>query len=299
MVAVYLSHFDRGCAADKRSFFPTPIKTSEGDMKQKANVLSRAVCAVAVITVFPVSAQETEVAARLAPDSNLVLATAPYKKGDGRIEIRRIIEEGGAAAIAIVNMAPIGTRYEPRRDWASLPLAEKVNMVYEDLTGQMLTREAYRALQELEELKIRNTALEAATDFADVEKPAPEPMLGCESVTPAGGGFLFDCKVYGAISQEESGTDDVCLLTAAIIGDHKMQISYKATNGSYHENFSGEVSQGHFVAARLLTGVKRTRRGQIYKADDSEYSRYSFDGDFEVEILPWVPVTDCQKLTSN
>ena len=267
-------------------------------MKLKARHLAQAFSALALVAGFSGSGFAQVAATATSNDPYEILAWAPFKDGDGRVEIRRVIEEDGTRAVAIVRMASIGTHYEPRREWAGLPLAEQVNMAYEHLTGQMLTREAYRALQDVEEAKIRGAAAEE-TGLPLTTDAGFEPRSACEAVTTVDNGFHYDCKVYGPISRERNGVDDVCLLTAAIVGNHKMQISYRGTDDAYHENFSSEVTQGHFVASQLLTGVKRTRRGQIYKADNDEYSRYSFDGDFTLEGFFDPNVTQCQTITND
>lgn len=216
-----------------------------------------------------------------------VLASARSLDGNGWVEIVRISEEGGAGVV-VSRSFPIAipSTYVPRD--ANASLSDRVRDMYEGITGQRLPEAAYEALVEVE------IAKEVAASLDGIETPEPlmQPRAACVD-TGDSKQFYYDCYGFGPRVIIRSGTDDVCLLTAAIKGNHTQQISYKAVNGTFYNSHKADVPQGHYYAAQLSTGIKRTRKGQIYNASANDYSRFEFSGNFKVELAYDPIFSDC------
>jgi hypothetical protein len=227
-----------------------------------------------------------------------VLASARSLDGNGLVEIVRISEEG-VDGVVISRSFPIAipNTYVPREPNASL--SERVRHMYEDITGQHLPEAAREALVEVEIAKEVAARLEVAASLDEIGalEPALQPRAACVDIG-AWPYFGYDCYGFGPRVIIKSGTDDVCLLTAAIEGNHTQQISYKAINGKFYNSHKADVLQGHYSAAELKTGVKRTRKAQIYNASASDYSRFAFGGDFKLELFYDPDLSDCEKLTN-
>lgn len=241
--------------------------------------------ALSAILFAPLLAQaaSTDGATQEAVDperSGEVLAHASYRSGEGLIKIQRIVEDG-VDGILVTREARIGDDYRMPEEWARLPLTERASLVYEDLSGQALPEKAVAAFRELEALRaLRDESFDLSFPVA----PSKNGQATCTD-TASGEFFDYDCYVYGPIYKAESNVDDVCLLTAAITGNHTQEIAYRAANGTYYLNFSADVMQGHFRATEVLTGVRRTRRGQIYNASASDYTRFNYIGDSKLELF--------------
>ncbi len=163
-----------------------------------------------------------------------------------------------------------------------LPAEDQLAIVYQDLTGKELPLVAYEAVQVVEAQKARNAASEMNTMGSLQNSPVePSAASGCTDKDSRGYYFLYDCYVYGGISRTEYA-DDVCLLVAAIKGDVRMSISYWK---AYLLNYAKTVPQGYYTLKSHRTAVDRYRKGRLYDAKSSEYSRFYFQGDFENETF--------------
>lgn len=224
-----------------------------------------------------------------------VLAHAPYRSGEGSIEIRRTTEDG-IDGILVIREANIGDDYRMPEEWNRLPLTERASRVYEDLSGQTLPEEAVAAFRELEALRAMR---DASFDLSFPIAPSKGERAACAD-TATGDQFFYDCYVYGPIYKVESKVDDVCLLSAAIVGNHTQTISYQAASGKYKLNYSAQVLQGKYRAAELLTGVRRTRKGHVSNSA-SDYSRFNYEGDSSLEglTLTWGFDSDCETVADN
>jgi hypothetical protein len=231
--------------------------------------------------------------------SGEVLASASFRNGRGSIEIHRVTEDG-IDGVAIVKRGVIGENFKPSRNWNGFAFPDMVSAMYVDMTGQTLPSKAYFALQNIEVLKAKHAAEESlASDQLDSAEDSLEPRAACEDISPNPSDyFYYDCYVHGAKSIKKSNVDDICLLTAAIDGNHGMQLSYKAINGTYYDNFHSSVKQGHYVAYWLRTGIRRTRKGHIYDASASDYSRYNIDGDYKL-LGVYYALRACQDAVLN
>jgi hypothetical protein len=218
-----------------------------------------------------------------------VLASARSLDGRGLIEIVRISEDGIDGVVVSSEFPIAAPNTYVTRD-PNAPLSERARLMFERVTGKRLPEAAYEALLDVEIAKEEAIATEYAVD-AD---PLYQPRAACVDQTPNSDQFRFDCYGYGPRAIVKSGTDDVCLLTAAIEGDHTMQISYKAINGNFYNSFNANVAEGHYRAAEIKSAVKRTRKGQIVNASNAEYSRFEFSGTYSV--WPFDPnFSDCTK----
>lgn len=254
---------------------------------------------VLVFTILVAGFSQTSIAqneTKLDADSNYsgeVLASAPFSNGKGRIEIRRVTEDG-VDGVAIVRTGRIGEESVGHVRRPDLSIADQMTLVFGDLTGQKLPRKAYEALLNVEMLQ-EKSAEEDSVAAADENQPRNQT---CSDYSNYDHLFFYDCKWYGNIVKIRSGTPIVCLLTAAIKGNHTMQVSYKSINGNFYNNFHSDVMQGHYVAYHLVTGVFRTRKGHIYNAAVSDYSRYAFNGSFKVFDATPIGYSDCELVTS-
>lgn len=228
-----------------------------------------------------------------------VLAQSKTQDGLGEIKILRHPDDG----VSIVRIFPIGYRYELPRAAIGLSSSDQLFVIYRDLTGKELPLVAYEAVQKVEREKARNAALEVSeVESLDVlNNNQSEPSAAsCGNTHPEPGNyFSYDCYIKGAISRTE-WSDDVCLLVAAIDGNVSMQISYwSGTFQKYYNNYKVDVKEGHYHAVQLLTGVKRYRKGHIYNASATDYSRYAYNGDRKLVDLNTYGLSDCEIAASN
>lgn len=252
----------------------------------------RNMCAsMIVLTSALLASSLTNAAAQIADADRHgeVLASARSLDGRGLIEIVRISEDGVDGVVVSSEFPIAAPNTYVARD-RNAPLSERTRQMFENVTGKRLPVEAYEALVDVEIAKEEAVAAEYVADA----EPLHQPRAACVDQTPNSSQFRFDCYGYGGRTVIKSGTDDVCLLTAAIKGNHTMQISYKAINGKFYNSFKANVTEGHFRAAEISTAVKRTRKGRILNATNEEYSRFEFSGTYS--ILPYDPnFSDCTK----